>query len=114
MTRRYQVLPPTAPVPAPDDQLEPLVRAGAQKMLQQALAEEIDTYLRRHRYERGAHTGYRNGYLPERTIGTGTRAVTVRQPRVSDVPKDAEPFRSEIVSRWARQSRTQQRLFVRL
>jgi hypothetical protein len=33
VTRRYQVLPPTAPVPAPDDFLEVLVRAGAQKML---------------------------------------------------------------------------------
>lgn len=47
-------------------------------------------------------------------MGTGTAAVTLRQPRVSDVPKDADPFRSEIVSRWQRQSRTQQRLFVRL
>ncbi|MGH7641997.1 MAG: hypothetical protein ACREN7_07370 [Candidatus Dormibacteria bacterium] len=28
MTRRYQVLPPTAPVPAPDDLLERLVREG--------------------------------------------------------------------------------------
>lgn len=114
MTGRYQILPPSAAVPAPDDLLERLVREGAQKLLQQALAEEVDSYLGRHRYERGARTGYRNGYLPERTVGTGTAAVTLRQPRVSDVPKDADPFRSEIVSRWQRQSRTQQRLFVRL
>jgi transposase-like protein len=114
MTRRYQVLPPTASVPAPDDPLEELARLGAQKMLEQALSEEVDAYLGRRRYARGAQTGYRNGYLPERTIGTASAAITIRQPRVSDVPKDAEPFHSEIVRRWQRQSRTQQRLFVRL
>lgn len=114
MTRRYQVLPPTASVPAPDDPLEELARQGAQKMLERALAEEVDAYLGRRRYARGAQTGYRNGYLPERTIGTASAAITIRQPRVSEVPKDAEPFRSEIVRRWQRQSRTQQRLFVRL
>ena len=33
MTKRYQVLPPSAPVPAPDDVLEMVVREGARKML---------------------------------------------------------------------------------
>ena len=31
MSTRYQVLPPTAPVPAPDDVLEQLVRQGARR-----------------------------------------------------------------------------------
>ena len=42
MSTRYQVLPPTAPVPAPDDVLEQLVRAGARKMLQDALEAEVE------------------------------------------------------------------------
>jgi hypothetical protein len=35
------VLPPTAPVPAPNDVLETLVREGARKMLQAVLEEEV-------------------------------------------------------------------------
>ncbi|HUY96167.1 MAG TPA: hypothetical protein VMW47_00820 [Verrucomicrobiae bacterium] len=41
MSARYEVRPPTAPVPAPDDVLEQLVRAGAQRLLQAALAAEV-------------------------------------------------------------------------
>jgi hypothetical protein len=42
VSARYQVLPPTAPVPAPDDVIEQLVRQGAQRLLQAALAAEVD------------------------------------------------------------------------
>jgi transposase-like protein len=112
---RYQVLPPTAPVPAPDDAIEQLVRQGAQRLLQQALSAEIDEFLGRLRHQRAEEfRGYRNGHLPARTIGTGMGAVEVRQPRVSDVPAGAEPFRSEIVGRYERRSRTQARLLARL
>ena len=52
MTPKYQVLPPTAPVPAPDDYLETLVREGAQKALQAAVEREVDEFLGRLRYER--------------------------------------------------------------
>jgi transposase-like protein len=115
VTARYQVLAPTAPVPAPDDTLEQLVRQGAQRLLQQALAAEVDEFLGRLRYQRtGEFRGYRNGHRPARTIGTGMGAVEIRQPRVSDVPQGSEPFRSEIVSRDARRSRTQARLLARL
>ena len=48
----YQVLPPTAPVPAPDDVLEIVVREGARKMLQDALEAEVDDFLGRHRSQR--------------------------------------------------------------
>lgn len=37
MSARYQVLPPTAPVPAPDDLLEATAREGARRMLARAL-----------------------------------------------------------------------------
>src|SRR5436190_7318784 len=117
VSKPYQVLPPTAPVPAPDDVLERLVREGARRMLQEALEREVDDFLGRVRYQRtGAYRGYRNGHLPERTIGVGMGAVDVRLPRISDVPLEvsADGFHSEIVSRYQRRSRTQARLLARL
>ena len=117
MSTRYQVLPPTAPVPAPDDVLEQLVRQGARKMLQDALEAEVDDFLGRRRYQRTEDKrGNRNGHLPERTIGVGMGAVEVRLPRVSDVPPEVSPdgFHSEIVSRYQRRSRTQARLMARV
>ena len=61
MIKRYQVLPATAPVPAPDDVLEMVVREGARKMLQAMLEVEIDEFLGRQRYQRtGEYRGYRN------------------------------------------------------
>jgi putative transposase len=77
--------------------------------------EEVESFLGRARYGRdGEFRGYRKGHLPQRTIATGMGAVAVRQPRVSDIPEEMEPFRSEIVSRWERRSRTQARLLARL
>jgi len=113
----YQVLPPTAAVPAPDDVLERLVREGARKLLQAALEEEVDEFLGRRRYQRTEeHRGYRNGHLPERTIGVGMGAVEIKLPRVSDVPAEVSPdgFHSEIVAKYQRRSRTQARLLARL
>jgi putative transposase len=117
VAKPYQVLSPTAPVPAPDDVLEMFVREGARKMLQSALEKEVDDFLGRCRYERATEQrGYRNGHLPKRTIGVGMGAVEVSLPRVSDVPKEVSPdgFQSEIVSSYQRRSRTQARLMVRL
>jgi putative transposase len=115
MSRRYQVLAPTAPVPAPDDPLEQLAQEGVQRMLQAALRAEVDDFLGRVRYQRGGEfRGYRNGYLPEWSVGVGMGAVTVRQPRVSDVPVGVERFQSELLGKWERRSRTRARLLVRL
>ena len=84
-------------------------------MLQAALRAEVDSFLQRGRYQRaGEFRGYRNGHLPERSVGVGMGAVTVRQPRVSDVPAGVEPFQSELLGKWERRSRTQARLLVRL
>ena len=99
------------------DKLEQLARDGAQRMLAEMLEAEVGEFLQRVRYQRGeAFRGYRNGYAPERTIGVGLGAIKVRMPRVSDVPKEVAPkgFRSEIVGRYQRISRTTQRLLARL
>ncbi|HEX8998789.1 MAG TPA: hypothetical protein VGB07_02750 [Blastocatellia bacterium] len=46
------------------DPLESLARLGAQRMLQAALEEEVESHLQRARYERkGVAQGYRSGYL---------------------------------------------------
>jgi len=97
--------------------LEQLVKAGARKMLQNALEAEVDEFLGRQRYERtDEKRGYRNGHLPARTIGVGMGAVEIRLARVSDVPAEVSPggFQSEIVARYQRRSRTQERLLARL
>ena len=84
-------------------------------MLEAALRAEVDNFLGRVRYQRGEEfRGYRNGYLPERSIGVGMGAVTVRQPRVRDIPEGMEPFQSALLGKWERRSRTQARLLVRL
>ena len=81
MPKSYQVLSPTAPVPAPDDVLEMIVREGARKMLQSALEKEVDDFLGRQRYQRTDEPrGYRNGHLPKRSIGVGMGDVEVSVP----------------------------------
>jgi len=114
---KYQVLPPTAPVPAPDDFLEKLVQEGARKMLVAALEEEVEVFLGRRRYERkDEFRGHRNGFLPRRKVGVGGSCVEVRVPRVSEVPPEVsrDGYQSQIVPRYERRTRTQARLLVRL
>jgi transposase-like protein len=58
------------------DPLEALARQGSRQMLQFALEAEVSEYLQRPRYERGEraeHRGYRNGYLPERSLTRAQR-----------------------------------------
>ncbi len=52
--------------------LEELLREHARVMLAAALDEEVNSFLQRCKYQRsGQKRGYRNGYLPERSIGVG-------------------------------------------
>lgn len=79
------------------DLLEAFVRLGARQMLQAALEAEDAEHLQRQRYERGEPgRGHRNGYLPERTLTLGSRAVAVKVPRVSVEP-EGERFQSKLV-----------------
>lgn len=127
MTTRYQDQPGKATEPAGEEArrpaaavgetLEELVRRGAQEMLRRALEEEVAAFLGRDRYDRqGAFRGYRNGSAPERTVGSGLGAVTVRAPRVRDVPPEVAPdgFRSAILPRYQRRTEAQSRLFAQL
>lgn len=100
-----------------EDLLEQVVREGAQRMLAAALEAEVDEFLQRKRYERGKpFRGYRNGYHEPRELTVGVGKVSVRVPRVANVPKEAAPegFRSKIVHRYERASQTTRRLFAKL
>jgi transposase-like protein len=96
--------------------LENLAREGARRMLERALAAEVDAFLGRGRYQRGGRRrrGYRNGYARPRQIGIGTWSVPVRAPRVADVPSGEQLFRSRILPHRRFWSRTTQALFARL
>jgi putative transposase len=99
------------------DALEVHVREGARRMLAAALEEEVNAFLGRRRYERGkTFRGYRNGYHAPREVTVGLGPVEVRVPRVAQVPSEVTPqgFRSQVVRRYQRASRTTQQLFARL
>jgi Transposase and inactivated derivatives len=98
------------------DPLEALARQGARQMLQAALEAEVTEYLQRPRYERGEageHRGYRNGYLPERTLTLGSGAIAVKVPRVSDEP-EGERFQSSLIKPYQKRSQTVEELFPKL
>jgi putative transposase len=97
--------------------LEDLVREGAQKMLAQALEEEVNAFLGRGRYERkNGFRGYRNGYHEAREVTVGVAPVSVKVPRVSQIPAEvaSQGYQSQIVQRYQRASQATQRLFTQL
>jgi transposase-like protein len=78
----------TTTIPAPGrDVLAEILRAGAQRLLGQAIEAEVDDWAARHaqfRDQRGRQQVVRNGHQPTRTLVTGVGAVAVTQPRVLD------------------------------
>lgn len=115
MSSAYQSPSRPAAMEPVADSLETLAREGARQILEKALAAEVDAFLGCRRYERGVRRrGYRNGYARQREIGIGTWSVSVRAPRVADVPSGEEAFRSRILPHRRFWSRTTQALFARL
>lgn len=85
--------------------LEDMAKRGAQEMLRKALGAEVDGYLKREKHKRSwRHLGYRNGYGKERHLSFCGGTLSVKVPRVSDIPKGREPFESGVVSRYQRRS----------
>jgi putative transposase len=83
--------------------LEQLIAAGARKMLQAAIENEVQEYLQAHQGQRtpGDRAAVvRNGYLPERDLVTGVGPIPVRQPRVRH--RDGQRFTSAILPRYLR------------
>jgi transposase-like protein len=80
-------------------------------MLQQALEEEVNTFLAEHaevRDECSRRLVVRNGRVPAREILTGAGAVAVRQPRVRDRRRDPDErvqFSSSILPPYLRRAK---------
>jgi putative transposase len=91
--------------------LDEIARAGARKMLAQALEAEVEDYLQAAKAERDGH-GHalvvRNGYATEREVLCGAGSVEVRAPRVNDPRVDDDGqrrrFKSVILPPYMRRS----------
>jgi putative transposase len=92
--------------------LDELVRAGAQKMLQKAIEDEVQQFLSEQAErvdEQGRRLVVRNGHLPSREVLTGAGPLEVRQPRVRDNTPDPDGrvcFTSSILPPYLRRSKS--------
>jgi len=98
--------------------IDEMVKAGAIKMLKDALEVEVQDYLDRHkedRDERGHRLVRRNGYGKERRITTGAGELKVQVPRVNDQRLDEEGnrcrYRSIIIPPYLRRTKNMEELF---
>lgn len=92
-----------------EDPLTALLRSGAQRLLQQAVAAELAELLARYGGEtdgQGRSAVVRNGYLPERAVLTGIGPVPVRVPKVRSRNGASVVFRSSLVPPYVRRAKT--------
>jgi transposase-like protein len=95
-----------------DDPLTDLLRAGARKMLAQAIGSEAEAYLagmRDLKLPDGRERLVRHGHGPERTIQTGIGPVEVSRVKIRDRGAAGEErirFSSAILPKWARRTRS--------
>ncbi len=100
---------------APRDALGEVLRRGAQKMLAQAVEEEVRAYLAQRagvRDQAGRQAVVRNGHLPKRSIQTPLGDLEVQQPRVRDrrPGPEREKFTSAILPPYLRRTRSLEEL----
>src|SRR5689334_21090542 len=96
-----------------DDPLTSVLRAGARRLLAQAIEAEAEAFLARfadRKLADGRDRVVRQGYGPERTIQTGIGPVEVRRVKLRDRgasnPAERLSFASAILPRWARRTRS--------
>jgi transposase-like protein len=103
------------PLSRSTDVLTDVLRAGAQRLLAQAIDAEVADWIDSHQHCVDAH-GHRqvvrNGHAPARTITTGVGPVEVRQPRVRDrrPAEEAEKFSSKILPPYLRKTKAVEEL----
>ena len=86
--------------------LDEIIREGARHLLQIAIEEEVDNYIKtlQHlRDEKGHRLVVRNGHQAERDIQTGAGPLKVKKPRVHD-RREGQRFTSEILPPYMRRS----------
>ncbi len=85
------------------DHLDDYVRKHIQEFIQRLLEEEVTELLGRpksaRRKTRPAAVGYRNGHGKPRRLATPAGTITVRRPRVRDLP---ERFESRVLPMFKR------------
>ncbi|HSM20309.1 MAG TPA: IS256 family transposase [Hyphomicrobiales bacterium] len=94
-----------------DDPLTSVLRAGARRLLAQAVEAEAEAFLAAMASERlpdGRARIVRHGHGPERRIQTGIGPVAVRRAKLRDrgVGEERITFTSSILPRWARRTRS--------
>ena len=96
-----------------DDPLSEVLRAGARRLLAQAIEAEAEAFLAGmvdRRLADGRARFVRHGHGPERTIQTGIGSVVVQRVKVRDrALAESEKrvrFTSRILPRWARRTRS--------
>ena len=90
-----------------EDALTELLRTGARRLIEAAVAAEFEECLTGFADERlpdGRHRVVRNGHLPRREILTGTGAVEVEVPKLRSRSGSSVPFRSSLVPPYVRRS----------
>jgi putative transposase len=109
------------PLPRPgaalaDDPLLAVLRAGARRLLRQAVEAEVEAFLAAHADltdDRGRRRLVRNGHAPERHLQTGIGSIAVRRPRVRDRDGNGSPpirFTSAILPLYLRRARNVEEL----
>ncbi len=94
---------------AHQDPLTEFLRAGARKLLRQALEAEVSDVLARYADERdeaGRAIVVRSGYQPERELQTGIGPVPVQVPKVRSRQGEPVTFRSALVPPYVRKTRS--------
>lgn len=81
--------------------LESFARLEIQHWLQNLLEAEVTDFLGRGRHERGARSGYRNGYGKPRHLALTAGTLTVQRPRLRNL---TETFESKVLPLFKRQS----------
>jgi transposase-like protein len=91
------------------DPLTDLLRAGAEKLIFQAVEAELQEQLARYS-DRRTGTGLagvvRNGFLPARELQTNLGPVTVRIPKIRSKTGEAVTFQSVLVPPYVRKTKT--------
>ena len=89
--------------------LDELLRAGARKMLQSAIEQEVNDFIENNKTYKdteGKSLVFRNGHAPERDILSGIGPIKIKRPRVDDRKlrknKNNSGFSSEILPRFLR------------
>ncbi len=114
-TETYGFPPPELASASAPDVLTQILRDGAQRMLCQAVQDEIMVYLAERTDlvdDQGHQWVVRNGYLPQRTVTTGIGPVAIKQPRVRDrrPAEQRETFTSAILPPYLRRTKSVEEL----